>query len=207
MKKIIVILIFASLSSCKREERSFRVQPPNADAADKVIVTDLRAGQMQATNVSPSATQPAGGPIAPPPSGIAPASQPSRGFVKNGYEENAYAVTEGGRLYNTMNCVGCHFHGGGGIGPPLMDDKWIYGSNPEQIFSTIVEGRPNGMPSFRGKIVDYQVWQIVAYVRSLSGQVSTWAAPGRDDHMTAQTPPNSMKPQYPVMSVDRPSGG
>ena len=68
-----------------------------------------------------------------------------------------------------MNCTGCHAHGGGAIGPPLMDDSWIYGSHPDQIFATIVEGRPNGMPSFRGKLPDYEIWQLAAYVRSLSG--------------------------------------
>jgi len=90
-----------------------------------------------------------------------------------------------------MNCVGCHSHGGGGMGPALMDSKWIYGSKPEQIFATIVEGRPNGMPSFRGKLPDYQVWQLVAYVRSLSGNVSSNAAPGRDDDMQIKKPENS----------------
>ena len=80
-----------------------------------------------------------------------------------------------------MNCTGCHAHGGGAIGPPLMDDNWIYGSQPDQIFATIVEGRPNGMPSFRGKLPDYEIWQLAAYVRSLSGQTPKHAAPGRDD--------------------------
>lgn len=65
--------------------------------------------------------------------------------------------------------MSCHFHGGGGIGPPLMDDLWIYGSEPENIFATIVQSRPNGMPSFGGKIPEFQVWQLAAYVRSLSG--------------------------------------
>src|SRR5919199_1094602 len=85
------------------------------------------------------------------------------------YDNNAPAIAEGQFLYNQMNCVGCHAHGGGAIGPALMDDKWIYGSQPEQIFATIVEGRPNGMPSFRGRIPDHQVWEIAAYVRSMSG--------------------------------------
>jgi cytochrome c oxidase cbb3-type subunit 3 len=35
------------------------------------------------------------------------------------------------------------------------------------VFDTIVGGRPNGMPSFSGKITEYQIWQIVAYVESL----------------------------------------
>src|SRR6266487_4198558 len=98
-------------------------------------------------------------------------------------EESAYAISEGKRLDAWFNCVSCHFHGGGGIGPALMDDQWIYGSAPENIYAAIVEGRPNGMPSFRGKIPDPQVWQIVAYVRSMSGLVSQGAAPARRDHM------------------------
>src|SRR5205809_5945187 len=57
------------------------------------------------------------------------------------FRSNAYALGEGQRLYKQMNCVGCHFHGGGGIGPALMDDEWIYGSDPAQIFTTIVEGK------------------------------------------------------------------
>ena len=101
-----------------------------------------------------------------------------------------------------MNCVGCHFHGGGGIGPPLMDEKWIYGSDPLQIFSTIVEGRPNGMPSFRGKLNDDQVWKIAAYVRSLSGQVRKDVAPGRDDDMSGPPPESSTEKKTPA-----PSGG
>ena len=50
--------------------------------------------------------------------------------VRGPYEGNAYAVSEGKRLYNQFNCSGCHFQGGGGIGPPLMDAEWIYGSAP-----------------------------------------------------------------------------
>jgi cytochrome c oxidase cbb3-type subunit 3 len=76
-----------------------------------------------------------------------------------------------------------------------MDAKWAYGSEPDQVFATIVEGRPNGMPSFRGKIPDYQVWQLVAYVRSLSGQVPRDAAPGRDDDLNAKKPEQATEPQ------------
>jgi hypothetical protein len=55
------------------------------------------------------------------------------------------------------------------MGPPLMDDQWIYGSAPANVVATILEGRPNGMPAFRGKIPDHQAMQIAAYVRSMSG--------------------------------------
>jgi cytochrome c oxidase cbb3-type subunit 3 len=49
-----------------------------------------------------------------------------------------------------------------------MDDQWTYGGRIDQIHASIVQGRPNGMPSWRGKIPDTQIWEIAAYVRSLS---------------------------------------
>ncbi len=125
----------------------------------------------------------------PPSSSPTPLSQTQAGgtavLADTHYEENAFAMAEGKRLYTWFNCVGCHAHGGGDIGPPLMDDQWIYGGDSASIFTSIVEGRPNGMPSFRTKIPDQQVWQIVAYVRSLSGRVRSDAAPGRRDSMSA----------------------
>ena len=88
--------------------------------------------------------------------------------MKNPYENNAYAMAEGRRLYQWYNCSGCHFAGGGGIGPPLMDDDWIYGGEPQQILDTIIEGRANGMPAYGGRIAHEDALKIVAYVRSLS---------------------------------------
>ena len=113
---------------------------------------------------------------------------------KSDYEQNAWALSEGKRLFSAYNCNGCHSMGGGGMGPALMDEKWIYGGQPEQIFSTIVEGRPNGMPSFRDRVPDSQIWQLAAYVRSMSGQLRKDAAPARDDHLQGK-PPESMTKQ------------
>ena len=66
------------------------------------------------------------------------------------YAENAYAVNEGKKLYSSYNCEGCHFMGGGGMGPALMDDSWIYGSDPANIFQTIVR-RPAERDAFLWK--------------------------------------------------------
>jgi cytochrome c oxidase cbb3-type subunit 3 len=104
------------------------------------------------------------------------------------YDENAFLVAQGQVLYLNMNCVGCHAMGGGGMGPALMDDEWIYGIDPMQIYITIVEGRPNGMPSYRGKLTEYQVWQLVAYVRAMSGQLRKDVSPSRTDHMSVTVP-------------------
>lgn len=84
------------------------------------------------------------------------------------YYDNADAVIRGKQLFQQYNCSGCHSNGGGGMGPSLMDGQWIYGGRITQIHQTLVEGRPNGMPAWGGKIPDQQLWQIAAYVRSLS---------------------------------------
>lgn len=106
-------------------------------------------------------------------------------------------ISEGKRLYHWFNCVACHAEGGGGIGPALMDSKWIYGSEPRQIYATILEGRPNGMPSFRGKIPDAQVWQLVAYVRSMSGQVPSASRSSRNDDISAKLSESMKKREKP----------
>lgn len=124
------------------------------------------------------------------------------------YYDNAAAVTAGGRLFKQYNCNGCHSSGGGGMGPDLMDGQWIYGSRLAQIHQTLVEGRPNGMPAWGGKIPDQELWQLAVYVRSLSlpdtiaadtddtpGQ-SPAAVPRAADDDAGWTPPPSTTNDY-----------
>jgi cytochrome c oxidase cbb3-type subunit 3 len=153
---LVVSLCLCGLLACKREDRKFQ-QPPSTFKSYEVTLSDIQPGT--------------------------PAPQPP---VKNPADERAYEVNEGKRLFTQYNCSGCHFNGGGGIGPALMDELWAYGDKPENIFATIVEGRPNGMPSFRHKIPDNQIWQIVAYVRSMSGQLRKDVAPSRSDDMSGR---------------------
>jgi cytochrome c oxidase cbb3-type subunit 3 len=90
-----------------------------------------------------------------------------------------------------MNCNGCHSHGGGGMGPPLMDNEWRYGREMDQIVSTIMNGRPGGMPSFRGRITEDQAWQLAAFVRTLSAQTRHDTRPSRADE-PANIPPRDL---------------
>jgi cytochrome c oxidase cbb3-type subunit 3 len=100
-----------------------------------------------------------------------------------------------------MNCVGCHSHGGGGMGVPLTDGKWRYGGRTDQIAASIYEGRPNGMPAWRTKLTDQQIWQLAAYVRSLSGQVRKDAVGARTDTMS-NTPPQTETVRKPPKPAD-----
>jgi cytochrome c oxidase cbb3-type subunit 3 len=93
----------------------------------------------------------------------------TRLLIRNPYEGQKSVLADGRRYYNWFNCTGCHGGaGGGGIGPPLADADWIYGGDPANVFLSIVQGRPYGMPSFAGQIPDDQVWRIVEYISSLA---------------------------------------
>jgi cytochrome c oxidase cbb3-type subunit 3 len=79
-----------------------------------------------------------------------------------------------------------------------MDKEWLYGHEPANIYASIVEGRPKGMPAFGGRIPDEQVWQIVAYVRSMSGQLRKDVAPSRSDSLAGAPPENERDNEKPV---------
>jgi cytochrome c oxidase cbb3-type subunit III len=90
--------------------------------------------------------------------------------IPNPYAGNVYAVSEGRRLFVWFHCADCHgAEGGGGMGIPLKKTQFKFGSQPDNLFDTIVKGRPEGMPSWGGRIPEYQIWQLVTYVRSLNG--------------------------------------
>lgn len=113
------------------------------------------------------------------------------------YDRSAWAINEGHHLYTAFNCNGCHGQGGGGEGPPLMDRRWRYGSEPGNLFASIIEGRPNGMPSYRGKLTEMQTWQLVSYVRALGGIVDLDAQPGRADSLSGHPPELILKHRRP----------
>jgi cytochrome c oxidase cbb3-type subunit 3 len=94
------------------------------------------------------------------------------------YYGNAEAVVAGMKLYNQYNCVGCHANGGGAIGPPLMDDAWVYGGRMDQIYNSIYQGRANGMPAWGGRLQPEEIWKMAAYVRSMSLPATLAAAGG-----------------------------
>lgn len=157
-RKLVLVAIAALLAGCHREKR-----PLIVTAADTRRPLPIREGPLQ-----------------PGPKLLGNTA------LSNPYEGNAYAISQGQQLFAQYNCAGCHFHGGGGIGPALMDDDWIYGSSPANIYESIVEGRPNGMPSYGGHIPENQVWQLVTYVRSVGGLESQTAVSPRADEMQSR---------------------
>ncbi|MDB5596385.1 MAG: cytochrome c class [Hyphomicrobiales bacterium] len=174
-----------TLLGCNREARDTRSDPGMDEARSTIALT----------TISPMDGKP-----------LTLESQKGRD-----YSSNAFHINQGKQYYKWFNCNGCHANGGGDSGPALMDDVWIYGGSMENIVATIREGRPNGMPSFRGKIPDDQIWEIAAYVRSMSGRAAIDVAPSRSDDLYpgpsehrrpalpenagGATPPSALHPQ------------
>ena len=98
--------------------------------------------------------------------------------------EDPAAAQRGMKAFNAFNCVGCHMgNGGGGMGPALSRRPFIYGSEPQNIYLTIVQGRPKGMPAWGALLPDAIVWDLVAYITGISNapvgkEWGTTIAPG-----------------------------
>ena len=168
------IAVAVSMAACEREARRFATPAVNHSAKPDAP----RNGVLQ-----PGAVL------------AAPVRSPLRN--ESPYDGNAFAVNQGKKLYHWYYCSGCHSNGGGGIGPALMAGAWRYGSAPASVFASIMHGRPQGLPSFGGHIPEDQVWQIVAYVRSMSGLLRQDVAPSRADSINRGEPENARPPMAP----------
>ena len=169
---LLLLSLVGVLAGCEREQRLLTTPPAPI------------SGTQNTSSFTPGPT-------------ASTAPQPHFGKAPNYTEDNAWVVAQGKRWFRWYNCSGCHSAGGGGMGPALMDTNWLYGSDPAEITRTILLGRPNGMPSFAGRIPSDQVAQIVAYVRSMGGQLRADVAGGRSDSLSPGSEPESRREYEP----------
>jgi cytochrome c oxidase cbb3-type subunit 3 len=158
------------LGGCEREQRDVRLDPPIASALDEVSVM---------------------------PSGIGGAPPQIYSALDKPYISNAYNLAQGKRLYDWFGCRECHADGQGRIGPPLLDGWWQYGPDVVSMYVSIRDGRPGGMPSFRNKLTNEQLWQLTGYIQILGAYSAKAAAPSRDDKV--QTRPAENRAPAAVM--------
>ncbi len=85
--------------------------------------------------------------------------------------EDVTAMRMGRRLFAT-NCSVCH--GSAGTGnegfPNLTDQEWLWGSEAEQIKTTISHGRQAMMPAWGAALQDQGVTEVAEYVMQLAGR-------------------------------------
>jgi len=153
--RIILIFGLAILeASCQREERTLRIDPPVAMALNDIALM---------------------------PNDISGRPPEVYFALKKPYENNAYNLSQGKRLYTWFGCKTCHGDGQGGIGPSFVDGWWYYGPEIISVFASIRDGRPHGMPAFGDKMTTDQIWQLAGYVRTIGDYSPKTAAPSRDD--------------------------
>jgi cytochrome c oxidase cbb3-type subunit 3 len=167
---IAVALAVCGAGGCERNDQTSVAQaPPDHPSTQGTAVSSLFPG--------------GGSPPPPDPAGAK-------------YDGNAQAIGEGKRLFDWYNCSGCHFHGAGGIGPSLIDSSWIYGDKIDQIYASIYQGRPNGMPSWGAKLSSTEIWELAAYIRSAAKDAESLPVP---------TSPPPAVPAGSAKTVDAPS--
>jgi cytochrome c oxidase cbb3-type subunit III len=128
---------------------------------------------------------------------LAPGASPSRPAIKNPAQGDSQATNRGMQYFVNFNCNGCHAdNGGGGMGPSLSNNIFSYGSEPENIYLSIHQGRPNGMPAWGAVLPDAVIWDLVTYIGKLSNE------PNRQWGRTfAQSPLSPNVEQLPSQQV------
>ncbi|MFC4313699.1 c-type cytochrome [Steroidobacter flavus] len=101
---------------------------------------------------------------------VGPVPGPKRAITErvNPFAGDPAAMAQGRQLFVAFNCSGCHGgRAGGGMGPSLRDEVWIYGNKPVDIFNSIAQGRANGMPAWGAVLPEQTIWQLTTYIQSL----------------------------------------
>lgn len=77
------------------------------------------------------------------------------------------AASDGAEIF-AQNCRVCHGEGGkGDICPDLTDAEWKYGNSDEQIFRSISDGRPGGMPGWGNSLSEKEIRDLIKYIRRI----------------------------------------
>jgi len=149
-RSIALALALLSLSACDSFQGGGATKAPGNGTPDAAVVASTPLGQ-----------------IAGSPGSVVALSTP------NPYEGNPQAVAQGKQLFLRMNCAGCHaYDGTGNMGPDLTDTEWRYGGLPVQIYKTIQDGRPQGMPAWGKALPADDIWKLVAFIESLGGTMA-----------------------------------
>ena len=172
----LVLVSAITLTACEREQRDLRLDPPAAEALDRVALMPNGIGGA-------------------PPDILVASGRP--------YSSNAYQLSQGKRLYEWFNCTACHAHGGGSSGPAFLDGWWRYGPDIESVFASIRDGRPHGMPSYRAHLTTEQIWQLAGYVQTIGAYSALTAAPSRDDAMQSRPAENRAPARADVHAPSR----
>jgi cytochrome c oxidase cbb3-type subunit 3 len=90
--------------------------------------------------------------------------------AKNPLDANAQAISNGKAMFRTR-CAGCHGPDARGFLGPDLTGFWAGGGTDDRMFDIVRRGVPGTEmpPSDPLRVLDKDIWQTMAYVRTLSG--------------------------------------
>ncbi|XSG81035.1 MAG: c-type cytochrome [Methyloligella sp. ZOD6] len=112
-----------------------------------------------------------------------------QGQLKNPYADDPESVAEEGhKIYMGLGCNGCHGGtGGGGMGPPLTNPIWVYGSDGDTLFRFVTLGSDGyqkeynatrkgsenvvgPMPPMGGANIESadDLWKVISWIRTIN---------------------------------------
>jgi mono/diheme cytochrome c family protein len=122
------------------------------------------------------------------------AKSAEKGTLKSPYPDFASVADEGHKKFMGAGCNGCHGGtGGGGMGPPLTNPVWVYGSDDDTLFRLISLGSDElkkegynrkGSESVVGPMPPMgtvlkspdDIWKVIAWIRSVNPSSATSAS-------------------------------
>jgi mono/diheme cytochrome c family protein len=162
-------------------------QAPAPPAASAQQGQAPAAGQAQSGAQQATATPATGNP-----QDIAKSAE--KGTLKSPYPDFASVADEGHKKFMGAGCNGCHGGtGGGGMGPPLTNPVWVYGSDDDTLFRLISLGSDElkkegynrkGSESVVGPMPPMgtvfkspdDIWKVIAWIRSVNPSSATSAS-------------------------------
>jgi putative heme-binding domain-containing protein len=92
---------------------------------------------------------------------------------KNPFQGDAEAIRAGMGQFR-VRCADCHGMDATGVRGPDLTQVWASGRTDGGLFLTLRNGVPNTeMPSVGPRTSDHEVWQILAYLRTLAAPAAT----------------------------------
>ena len=155
--------------------------PPGGQGAANGSAAQPQAGQPQAGQPQAGGGQSAGGGN---PQDIAKSAE--KGSLKSPYQDFKKVAEEGHQKFMSAGCNGCHGGtGGGGMGPPLTNQIWVYGSDDDTLFRLIALGTDQlqkqgysrkGSENVVGPMPPMgtvlrapdDIWKVIAWIRSVN---------------------------------------
>lgn len=87
--------------------------------------------------------------------------------TENPFHGDAAAASEGRTTFDQI-CAACHKADGSGlVGPSLVDPYWKYGHSDSELYMSVAQGRPGGMPGWEAQLGTEKIWKVLSYLETL----------------------------------------